>query len=147
MENKGRTGKGRRLSALFVLLRGNIRLETSGWLPSGHTRWQTTLLWCLDPWVLSCCLPSYLILMISTTGTEKEIHLHILSQTLWYRCVFPWESPQTHTRCWLLHSWFIWNKQKNWVAKYRNVKSTQDKTVTGSKTNPRYSISILYYII
>ena len=77
-EKKQNREKGRSLSALFVLLRGNIRPETSGWLPSGHaqkhahTHWQTyTLLWCLDPWVPSCCLPGHLILVISTTETEK----------------------------------------------------------------------------
>lgn len=37
VEYKGSAGKRRSLSALFVPLRGNIRPDTSGWLPSGHT--------------------------------------------------------------------------------------------------------------
>ena len=87
VENKGRTGKGRSLSALFALLRGNIRLRTSGWLPSGHTHTHT--LADVNTLVVSGPKGAQLLLTrsldigdLNYRDKERKIRLHFLFQTL-----------------------------------------------------------------
>ena len=83
IKNKGRTEKGRSLSALLDLLRGNIRPETPDWLPVDthtctHTHVHARTHTLADTFVLSGPMGAKLLLArllnigVSTTETEKE---------------------------------------------------------------------------